>query len=412
VIDGLVTADRLPRPGLLDYKKVVEPVRLSVEDDWTSLSVTNLYDFVDLAHLVFDWVVMDASGAVATGSLGAIEAGPRETTTVSLPAELTNARAESRILTISARLATNTGWADAGHEIAWGQAGAVVAQLPTLDAIAPDVRDETISLGQAVFARATGRLTRLKGLEVDGPSLNLWRAPTDNDNGHDRNRQEIPTDAQVWESTGLSRLESRTVSVTAGDGELVVHDRYGMAVFDHVVDVRYTWRSDGTSLALAVAVEPGPNWTGTWARIGFDLTLPDSLQSVRWTGLGPGPKYPDTGQAQRRGWFEHSVSELQVNYARPQENGSRAGVTELSLVDAGSGTGLTIRGEGFSFAVRPWTQAALAEASHPFDLAADGALHLTLDAHQHGIGTASCGPGVMPAYRLEPQSAAFAIVFE
>jgi beta-galactosidase len=412
VIDGLVTADRVPRPGLFDYKKVVEPVRIIVDEDWSGLSVTNLHDFIDLSHLVFDWSVTDAGGEVASGTLGSVVVAARETTRVALPAAVLTARDASRILTISARLAHATGWAEAGHEIAWGQAGVVAADLPTIEPTAPDVSDDSIIFGPGVFDRSTGRLTTLKGFEVDGLSLNLWRAPTDNDNGHDRNQREVPTDAQVWDAIGLPRLECRTVSVTASDGGLIVHDRYGSAIVDHVVDVTYMWRSNGSALALDISVVPGPTWSGTWARIGFELTLPASLSTVRWTGLGPGPRYPDTGQAQRQGWFEQSVDDLQVNYARPQENGSRAGVTLLTLADAASGAELAVRGEGFSFAARPWTQAALAAAAHPFDLVPDGLLHLTLDARQHGIGTASCGPGVQPEYRLEPQSVAFTIVFE
>jgi beta-galactosidase len=412
VIDGLVTADRAPRPGLADYKKVVEPVRIVLDDTWRNLAVGNLYDFIDLAHLVFDWTVADASGEVAAGTLGTIVVEPHETVRVSLPAELAAARDDARILTMSARLAEQTAWADAGHEIAWGQAGTIRAELPAIDPREPEVDESDIVLGPGIFNRASGRLTSLKGLAVDGLSLNLWRAPTDNDNGHDRNMRENPTDASVWESTGLPLLEGRVVSVTAEDAELVVHERYGTAIFDHHVDVTYRWRSDGVALALAIRVEPGPNWSGTWARIGFDLTLPEFLSTVRWTGLGPGPRYPDTGQAQRAGWFELSLDELQVNYARPQENGSRAGVTSLTLEDVASGSYLTVRGDDFSFAARPWSQVALAAATHPFDLVPDGRIHLTLDARQHGIGTASCGPGVMPAYRLEPESVAFAIVFE
>jgi beta-galactosidase len=412
VIDGLVTADRVPRPGLLDYKKVVEPVRIVVDDDWSSVSLTNLHDFLDLAHLEFDWSVAGPDGEVTSGRLGAVEAAPGATARLTLPAEAAAAHQSSRILTVTARLAASTDWASAGHEIAWGQAGELASVTPSIVPTAPAVGEREITLGSGVFNRATGRLTRLKGLEVDGLSLNLWRAPTDNDNGHDRNMRENPTDASVWESTGLARLEGRTVSVTVDEAKLVVCERYGAPVFDHMVDVTYTWHSDGTALSLDITVAPGQNWSGTWARIGFDLTLPGSLDTVRWVGLGPGPRYPDTGQAQRKGWFEQSVAGLQVNYARPQENGSRAGVTALTLAGRTSGAELTVRGDGFSFAARPWTQAALAAAAHPFDLVPDGLLHLTLDARQHGIGTASCGPGVMPQYRLEPQSAAFAIVFE
>ncbi|HEY1531566.1 MAG TPA: glycoside hydrolase family 2 TIM barrel-domain containing protein [Galbitalea sp.] len=411
VIDGLVTADREPRPGLADYKKVVEPVRITIADDWASASVRNLYDFVDLSHLVFEWSVDSSAGQVASGSLAAISAAPAATAEVALPAAVTAAKGAERVLTVSARLAAASDWADAGHELAWGQTGELASALPEVSGTAPIVADD-ITLGLGRFDRRSGRLTSLKGLDVDGLTLNLWRAPTDNDNGHDRNQREVPTDAQVWDAAGLPRIESRIVSVTATENGFVVVHRYGSPTVDHVVDVTFTWRSSGASLVLDVRVEPGPDWSGTWARVGFDLTLPASLTDVRWAGLGPGPRYPDTGQAQRLGWFEHTVAELQVDYARPQENGSRAGVTELALTDPRSGTGLTVRGAGFSFSLRPWSQAALAAAAHPFELEPDGRLHLTLDARQHGIGTASCGPGVMPQYRLEPQSVDFAIVFE
>jgi len=412
VIDGLVTADRVPRPGLIDYKKVVEPVRITIADDWTTATISNLYDFVGLSHLVFDWSVTGSTGELASGRLGRVTAEPQEAAVVALPAEVTEQLEVSRILTISARLAAAAEWADAGHELAWGQAGEIVAAPVAIDPVAPTLGTDTITVGPGEFDRASGRLVRLKGLEVDGLTLNLWRAPTDNDNGHDRDQKELRTDAQVWDDSGLPRLERRHVAVELEGSTLVVRDRYGSATVDSVVDVTSTWRSSGSELGVEIEVVPGPNWSGTWARVGFDLTLPASLQQVSWAGLGPGPGYPDTGQAQRRGWFDLSVDELQENYARPQENGSRAGVTELALADATSDARLTVRGVGFSFAVRPWSQAVLAAADHPFDLVRDGRLHLTLDARQHGIGTAACGPGVLPGYRLEPQSVAFAIVFE
>jgi len=38
-------------------------------------------------------------------------------------------------------------------------------------------------------------------------------------------------------------------------------------------------------------------------------------------------------------------------------------------------------------------------------------VHLTLDVAQHGLGTASCGPGVLPRYRLVPQKTEFTLWF-
>ena len=62
--------------------------------------------------------------------------------------------------------------------------------------------------------------------------------------------------------------------------------------------------------------------------------------------------------------------------------------------------------------LHPWSQANLAAAKHPYDLELDDRLHLRIDALQHGIGTASCGPGVLPAYRLTPRAAHFELTFD
>ena len=43
--------------------------------------------------------------------------------------------------------------------------------------------EQIITLGPAQFDTQTGRLLRLHGMEVDGPRLELWRGPTDNDRG-------------------------------------------------------------------------------------------------------------------------------------------------------------------------------------------------------------------------------------
>ncbi|MER6584042.1 glycoside hydrolase family 2 TIM barrel-domain containing protein, partial [Nonomuraea sp. NPDC001023] len=57
VIDGLVFPDRTPSPGLLDLKKVFEPVRFAFGDG--VVRVVNRHDFRDLAHLDFEAVVED-----------------------------------------------------------------------------------------------------------------------------------------------------------------------------------------------------------------------------------------------------------------------------------------------------------------------------------------------------------------
>jgi beta-galactosidase len=61
VMDGLVNSEHQPTPGLLDFKKVIEPVRVKVDVKSGKASFTNLYDFIDLSHLKAAWSVQTFS---------------------------------------------------------------------------------------------------------------------------------------------------------------------------------------------------------------------------------------------------------------------------------------------------------------------------------------------------------------
>ncbi|GAA3954911.1 hypothetical protein Aau02nite_85950 [Amorphoplanes auranticolor] len=50
--------------------------------------------------------------------------------------------------------------------------------------------------------------------------------------------------------------------------------------------------------------------------------------------------------------------------------------------------------------MRRWTSADLAAARHPYELRPSSLVHINVDLGQNGPGSASCGPGVLPQYRL------------
>ena len=56
---------------------------------------------------------------------------------------------------------------------------------------------------------ASGRLVRLGDLELDGPVLDVARAPTENDRGQGPRN----TMAATWAAVGLNRVQHRTDSV-------------------------------------------------------------------------------------------------------------------------------------------------------------------------------------------------------
>ena len=167
----------------------------------------------------------------------------------------------------------------------------------------------------------------------------------------------------------------------------------------------YTWTAiEGGGLALALEVVPDREWSFPLPRLGVRFAVPASLDGVEWFGRGPGEAYPDSNRAARVGRFSAPVADLQTPYLMPQENGARTEVRWATL-----GGALRIEGSPhFELTVRPWTSEALAAAKHPPDLVPDPDwLWVNADLAQQGLGSASCGPGVLPQYRLTPAPSTF-----
>ncbi|MEV4598013.1 glycoside hydrolase family 2 TIM barrel-domain containing protein [Amycolatopsis sp. NPDC049253] len=403
VIDGLVHPDRAPSPALAEFAKVFEPVRIGASAG--GVRISNHYDVVGSAHLVFRWSFEDDGVEVAAGELAVPEIRPGQSLEVPLP-RLPGTSGEG-VLTVRAVLAADTGWAAAGHVVAWGQLPVTPAADPGPPAVgAPLLRERgVLRLGPGAFDAATGRLVALGGHRVEGPRLDLWRAPTDNDRGSD------DPEAARWRAAGLHRLQHRVAEVDGQASALVVRTRVAPPGLGFGVLAEYHWTADGDRLRLRVELEPDGEWPCTLPRLGLRMAVPGAFGGVEWFGAGPGEAYADSRQAARIGRFSSTVDALQTPYVYPQENGNRADTRWLRLTSA-SGAGIRIEGEPvFDFTARRWTSEDLDAARHTVDLVPGELVHLNLDLAQHGLGTASCGPGVLPRYRLHARKASLTLTF-
>lgn len=383
VIDGLVSTDREPRPQLTDLAAVFAPVRFRFSADGSTVTIASRYDVIDTSHLAFDWVIGSAEGELSRGTLDVPVIDSRGMATVAVPAVPADA-----VLTVSARLASDSTWAPSGHELAFGQLAGVVSAPATAAPGAGVVRLDP----------QTGALTGLGGLDVRDFRLELWRAPTDNDNGIERGENPKPTMTSVWKGLGLDHVITRVVSVEHSDGRSVVTTRVGGAGRDQLVELRLEWVALEAATELTATVTPLVATPQPWARVGISFSLPGEFTEVGWFGLGPGQGYPDTGQGNRLGAHRSTVAGLQVPHVRPQESGARRGIRSLEVSD-GSRT-VTVEGNGFAATIRPWSTEAVAAATHLHELATDGRTHVVLDHAQTGVGSAACGPGVLETYRL------------
>jgi beta-galactosidase len=263
-----------------------------------------------------------------------------------------------------------------------------------------------VRLGDATFDYASGRLIEFGGISVDGPRLDVWRAPIDNDRGFAGDPVE-----PAWRRIGLDRMQHRVDDVRIVNRELIVITRVAPAASTLGFLTDYQWTATASAIRLVVSVTPEGGWTGVLPRLGLRMSMPASFGRVEWFGLGPGEAYADTRHAALVGRYSAAVDDMQTPYVFPQENGNRADVRWATLIDP-AGVGIRIMGyPEFDLAVRRWTTEDLDTARHTSELKPRDRIWVNIDMAQNGIGSASCGPGVLPQYRLEPAPARFEIGF-
>ncbi|MFE9622228.1 glycoside hydrolase family 2 TIM barrel-domain containing protein [Streptomyces sp. NPDC006527] len=405
VCDGLLFPDRAPSPGLVEFKKVVEPVAISGDGADGAVRIVNKQDFADLSALAFTWAFQVDGETIESGGLPVPALAAGESAEVKLPAppEGVPGGAETQ-WTVRAVLAEDTAWAPRGHVVAWGLLPVAARALPSVAATEGPVPDGAlITLGPASFDARTGALRTIGSVEVTGLRLDVWRAPTDNDEGAPW--QSDVRHGELWRKLGLHRMRHRLDAVESGGDALTVRTRVAPAGWEVGLATVYRWTSDGNRLRLTVSVTPEGDWTVPLPRLGVRFGLSEA-DAVTWFGGGPGEAYPDTRAASQVGRWRSTVDGMQTPYVRPQENGARADVRWAEL------GGLRIEGDPeFWFSARRWTNEQLDAARHRTDLVPGGTVWVNLDHGQHGIGSQSCGPGPLPRYYLNAAPAEFSFVF-
>lgn len=60
VMDGLLFSDHTPTPGLLEYKKAIEPLQVLgfAGDGRSEVEIVNRYDHTTLDHLICTWAIV------------------------------------------------------------------------------------------------------------------------------------------------------------------------------------------------------------------------------------------------------------------------------------------------------------------------------------------------------------------
>ena len=426
VCDGLVLPDGTPTAGLEELAAVNSPVVLGEEAG--RLCVRNRFFVLDGSVMGLRWSHLVDGLPVAGGDLGQVVVAAGQSTTIDLPVvQATGADEWLEVVALA-----NDSYRESqpwlgDEELVLGR---VQLPLPSpqrrVDGRSgrpePAYRtDDGIRLGEALLDAGTGMLVSLGGLPVAACGVELWRAPTENDSLDTFGSYELadpeltsgygvaaPPSAEGWRAAGLDRLVCRTISVVTTDDGVTVLQRLLPAQGTRGVEAQWTWAWQDGALHLAVDVapvtKPGDNQS-TWPRVGVHLALPSELGMARWYGAGPGQSYVDSDRAAHLGQWSCAVDALADALVVPQEAGHRADVRWLDLTSS-DGDGLRVEADAdcFGFVAGPHDVHQLTTARHRHELPASEFIHLYLDAVQHGLGSRSCGPDVLPTYQLWPSA--------
>jgi beta-galactosidase len=167
-------------------------------------------------------------------------------------------------------------------------------------------------------------------------------------------------------------------------------------------DLTYTFNSNGV-VWIKTRITP-QGQLPQLPRIGLTFDMPRGYDNFTWYGRGPVENYPDRYHGMRMGLYSGKVRDQFVAYERPQENGARTEIRWAACTnDAGYGL-LAVGASLLTVSALHHKSNDLEQARHPIDLPQRDEVTLSLDFRHAGLGNASCGPGILPQYVIQPEA--------
>jgi beta-galactosidase len=424
VMNGLVSADRTPHPGLYAIKYVYRYIHATPVDLAAGkIRIKNWHDFVNpVSEEEGLWEVKAPGKVMASGALPPLDLKPREEKEFTIPLpKITPEPGVEYWLNLRFVLKNATKWARKGHEVGWEQWKLPVeAAKPEMKASAAPLHVEESNAGELmysgpnwslVFDRITGCISSYdyKGqrLLVRGPRPDFYRAMTDNDRGAwksmSRGIEQNPSmDWRVWKEApeGWHITAVREEKIDDSTAKLTVEAQ--LPAVEARVQTIYRIHSSG-DVIVETSYEPGTKKVAFLPRFGTELVVAPGLEKMRWYGRGPEETYVDR-QFETVGVYDSTVTQQWTDYSRPQENSNHTGVRWVALTNA-KGLGLLAVGAGepLNVTAHHMTKEQMESAAYSFEITPHPETYLNLDLKQMGVGGVdSWSPRALPRteYRI------------
>ena len=306
-------------------------------------------------------------------------------------------------VTVSFHLKEDTVWAEAGHEVAFGQ---YVYKVEEPKKVCPEevkVIRSTHNIGvrgahfEVLFSVLNGGLVSYKyaGKEMIEaiPKPNFWRAPTDNDCG---NLMGMRYGQWKIASMYLSHKDFRK-------GPYGPSNIPEVEVNEKTVKVTYTYLMPTTPLSecrlsyevfgdgrvkTTLAYDPVKE-LGDMPEFGVIFKFNADYNRVEWYGLGEAETYSDRKKGAKLGIYANMVADNIARYMVPQECGAKEEVRWAKVTDR-KGRGMLFEMDEnngpMMFSALPYTPHEMENAMHPYELPEVHYTVVRVAKDQMGIG--------------------------
>lgn len=422
-VDGMVSPDRIPHPAYFEYKNVIRPVRSKLMNAKEGIiEIENKLDFTNLSdYLTITAELLSNGVTIATYNLGSINLAPHEKTLIKLPIESEKFLEKEDKVTVKLNYIQSIDlyFTGSGHNLGFDELILKENTAPFVSAADKILSgDSKITVEESAtkiiicgekfrycYDKLTGNFESLVinniGMIEKPVEFNIWRAPTDND----RNIR------NEWERARYNRAFPRVyeTSVTSENGVTVIGSRLAITAIQiqHILDLCVTWYISEEGIITAKVEGKRNQDLPFLPRFGMRFFLPKEYNTVHYLGYGPGESYIDKHRSTWFGAFTQNVSDMHVDYIKPQENSSHWGCLGLNISSTYGNEIKVSAKTPFSFQASKYSSEELESKAHNYELIPGEGTCLCLDYKMSGVGSNSCGPALSEKYQLNEEDIYF-----
>lgn len=396
-VNGIIAADRTPKPEIYECKKVNQPVVITAVNALKGeFKILNRHHAVSLSKYNLSWELLKNGKIIKTGTLKSLTTAPTQSENIHINFKKPKAKAgDEFFINIKGHLKEDTLWEQKGYTVFMEQfkldyTAKTVKNIKVpskeLNVSQDDHQIKITAKNNTVIVNKTTGL--IQNYTANGTSLlasplalNFWRAQTENDQAYRRaKKQQNELD---WMQAGQRMIVQNTI-VNSTKGKVIVEVSGTIANPKTDVNLTYTILANGyVKVDYKVVIDKNaPNVP----RIGMSFDISKKYKNVTYYGKGPQANYADRNTGAFIGVYKADANNMNYEYIYPEENGNRMDTRWFALSNKANKGILVTGAQPINFSVSPYSLENLERAKHTYELKQRDVFTVNVDLKQMGVG--------------------------